>query len=656
MSKPHPRGLSLAELLVAMALLVTVLVLGLSGLRVDAKTGRSQGLANELKGLFSRARAQAVSTGTPVGLVFPTSGGSTPVVTECAILSGPDLGRVERRLSFEGNYPDTGIFLGSWALGSGQTFSVPAGPAGAEAPRFSFATWLPPALSSHAAWVFLPSGQIVSNGQQAVGAEYPFLVATQMAVTPGSGGATLQAAGDAYTVLISERATSRLEKGVLGGQVPAGGGGPESWTLATLDSVPAPATLPVIRATEVLPAPIDAAFAAERGAECVVEQGGVVSLRVSATDDDGGPLYCRWTAADGDLSHPSEIPMLYSPEQDAWVAEWHWKPPSSAAVDDIFELDVTVRDESGDATADTGVVVNPRVLVVDRGVLAFSTSRHFSSADPEQRSYVFSSRYDGTDLRAIVASMSTAGFEGGLGPSRDGRRIAVGSDYNDRILKLISQDGAEVKTVPVGGSVFRPFFSADSNKVYLAQGEMWDPSAWTLSVVSFDSAGDPIVNDSPFPGIVSGWSPDGTQALVQTLAGDVVICDAGSGAQVSEVYSSAEPGGPAIALDWNSRGIFYGNQQTNTDAYPEEPGDFRVHQVDTAGAGTSIGSYKTCADLGGDGRYMFYVDDGIRQEDLNTRTSRLIVPSFVRPATAGFSYGVGGSNMWKATRHLSTSN
>jgi hypothetical protein len=659
MCKPRRSGVTVAELLVALGLFSILLVLGISGLRISTTTGRSQGLAQELKGQFTQARTQAVSTGVPVAIVLPTSGGATPVVTECVILRGVDNAEIQRQLSFEGNYPGVGIFVGQWALPGGQLFAPPAPPPGGEPPRFSISNWLPPSMANHAAYVFLPSGQIVSNGQAAVDGEFPLIVASQFAATSGGGTATLTAAGDAYSVLVSERATARVDKGVLGGMVGEGGVGQDGWTLATLAPTSVGAAVPVITSVEVLPAPVDAVFAASRGAECIVEQDGVVSLKVKATDANGGPLYCQWTAADGGLSHVAETPMLYSPEEDAWISEWHWKPPATANVDDIFELSVVVRDESATATVATGVGLRPRVLVVDRGILAFNSFRNVSAANPDINAHVFVVRFDGTDLKAICESLCTAGFDGGLSASRDGRRIAIGADYGDSTLKLISTDGAEVKLVDIGPSFHFPYFSADSTKIYSAVGNnLIDPSTWTFVALSFDASGTPIETPSPYAGHVVGWSPDGTRALVQNVEGDILVYEADVSLPPTTIYSHTDPGGPAVGLDWNASGIFYANSQSETQLFPPQPGDFDVYKTDVSGVSRDlIGRFKSCADIGGDGRYLYHIADGIRQEDLTTGSSRLILQSFYAPlAGYGFDYSCGpGAAMWRASRSLSSS-
>lgn len=649
-------GFSLLEALVSLGIFSLVLILAIGSLRISPSRGQARGLAVDLKSLFAQTRAKAVVSGSAVAIVFPTGGGATPVATDCVVLEGTELGKVRRRLSYSGNYPGVGIFIGQWTTPPSLPFTPPRVPTEGESPRFQVATWLPPEFQDDAAYIFLPSGEVVSNGLKVIKDEFPLVVASRMQAAGGAGAGTLSAAEDAVTVLLSRSSTVRLENGVVGASVASGGSTYESWPVGSLSSVVSVDSVPEVLSVEVLPAPIDQAYAASVGAECIVELGGVVTLRVKAKDDDGGPLTCEWTGP-GHFSHTGRIPMLYSPEEDLWVAEWHWTAPTNAVVNDIFSLNATVRDQQSQATIGAGIVTQPQILVVDKGVLAFCSQRNVSSADPNQHAHAFAVRYDGTNLRALRQS-PTSGFWGGLAPSRDGRRIAIGGDYGGAI-RLMSTDGVESTSIGTGDGYYLPCFSPDGTKVYASSKTGYSPLIWSHFVLSFDASGASQVDPSPFPGFLAGWSPDGTQALVQKDDGSIVVCDI-SGVEVTTVYT---PGSDGIALDWNAAGIFYATGSFDVGAWVPEPGDITVFKVQADGSGTTQvfpGTVKACADIGGNGRYLFHVaSDGIRQIDLASGNSRIICPAFIKISGAGgFSYGSGGglgNGMWRAIRFLTAS-
>lgn len=643
----NDRGLTLIEVMVSVAVVGIILYLALSGLNLSPTTGQSQGLAMELRGIFSRARAKAVASGQPVGIIFPTTNGDTPIVQECAIFSGSDRAQLERYQVFRGNYPGVGIFVGEWAVPAGQQFLAAAPPPGGETSRLSVASWMPPSLVQHDSLVFLPSGEVLSNGQRLLEGEFPIVVGRQLSASAGNP-ATLTAANDAHTVLLSSDSTVRVRPGVVGGLVPSGGNNQDSWTLANLaPTASTNANDPVLESVEVSPAPIDPVFAAASGAETVIEAGGMVTLKVTATDVDGGPLYCVWTATDGDFSHQTETPMLFSPEENSWVSTWQWRAPEGVPEDSLFTLDVAVRDQTRTATVNAGVVPDPTILVVSSGILVFSSGLDRSMED--DTCHVFSVRYDGRDLKALYESRSTAGFEGGLAPSFTGRRVVVGGNYGDRDLKLLSVDGAEVRLVRGASPFVAPYYSRDATKVYASYGSFDDPRGWVDMEISFDATGTAVIAPSPFPGQVKGWSPDGTQALVED-EGTIWVCNLDG-----TIASTPYPGPDGIGLDWNGSGIFYGNGDTSLDIF--NPGQFNIYQTDTTGSShTLIGNFNRNADIAGNGTRLFHITDGIHRVDLATMNDQLVLPAFLEETAAGFNYtDPRGANMNSIIRNLGAS-
>lgn len=627
--RPSKQGFSLLEILAGLGIMAMMMAMGFSSLNSSKPRGDSLAMTMELKGIFSQARAQAAATGKPVGIVFPTQGGASPVVQECLILTGVDTGQLQRRLAFTGNYPGVGLFVGSWATPSGSTFAAHTVSPGTEEARFVMADWLPPEVASDAAYVFLPGGSVLTNGQFHLDGEFPVVVATAMTFTTGSAaGGTLQAASDAHTVFVSTDSTIRTQKGVAGGQVPAGGTDGWSPGTATVPAVAASAA-PVIEKVDLLPTPVDPVFAAAAGVQGVVEAGGVVTFEVTASDANGGPLFCQWTSTDGEFSHASETPMLYNPEEGQWVSFWHWRAPDTAAPDTVYDFTLAVRDESAPATAGAGTVVAPKVMVVPEGRVLFCSKN-------EGGSHVFVSRFDGTDLRAVFGSYSGSDdYDSGFSQpdvSRDGRRVAIGANRNNWSLKVLSIDGAEFKelgnplpfNIEVDSSQYdSPVFSADGTKIYVTKAQY--PALPSQVVFSFDPAGNPIVSASPFPGSVRGFSPDGTMAVVQN-GSDVVLCDA-TGAITSTLKTNAK------ALDWNFDGVWYADNLTGNGS---NPGTMDIHKIQADGSGDTVVLTGTSgfSAVGGDGRYIFYPGSGgLFQKDLVSTTDRMVIKQFENPGS-----------------------
>lgn len=633
------RGFSLLELVFGMAIIALMLGLGLSSLRVSKPRGSALALSMEVKGLFSGARAQANATGLPTAVVFPTNGGDSPAVQECAILTGAEQGKVQRSYVFKGNHPSGGIFIGTWSLPSSQSFEAPTPPS-----EFDPTAWLPASFANHAAYIFLADGSMVTNGQYRVGAEYPLVVASGLNFSAGgSGGGTLTAAQDAKTVLISEDSTVRTIQGVLGGQVGSGGAGPESWGVSALNFPTTPGnTAPVIQEVDLLPAPVDTAFAASTGAESIIQSGKLLTLKVKASDVDGGPLWCRWTANDGgNFSFTEETPMHYSVSEDLWLSDWHWQAPDGAAEDTILGLEVTVRDEHGAvASTASGVVDDPKVLVIPEGKLLFTTQA-------ESGSLVSVSDFDGNDQRTIFGSyFGSDDYDSGFAfpdISIDGRRVAIGSNRGLASAKVMTIDAGEYKELgnpepyeymgPGNRYYQNATFSPEGNVIYFRRTDItaW-PDGWEYWQFAFQPDGSVVDGPSPYPGEVVDFSPDGLRALVQ-VDQDIYICDRANPqtlpATPLKVY--------ARALKWTERGIYYGENLDATSGGPQDPNpgyirddtymDLRLIQAD--GTGDSLVqtevSLQSC--VGGQGELLFFQDEdrNLSQKNLTTGVERIVI-------------------------------
>jgi hypothetical protein len=177
-------------------------------------------------------------------------------------------------------------------------------------------------------------------------------------------------------------------------------------------------------------------------------------------------------------------------------------------VDQIFQIQVTVRDQTSVATAAADVVVQPRVLVVPDGLLLFTSSGSTNSV-------LYTCRFDGTELKALYTPFGPGDSDSRLSSpslSHDGTRVAAGSDRDGPGLKLFSAAGGsdagplfEVIPAPAGQAVNSPVFDATGTTVY----------CWLTpenKVYTSDSGGlSPI---DGIPGPVAGVSQDNKMLLV----------------------------------------------------------------------------------------------------------------------------------------------
>lgn len=629
MKRPEKsRGFSLFEILLTLGLVTLALISAMSSLRVTKNSGRALACSVELKSVLTQARAQAIAEAVPVGLVFPTRGGLNPVVQEYAVLKGTAVGTPISRRSIAKEYPNIGIFIGAWTTQSGATFTTEPPAVDSYPQRFAIDSWLPTDMVGHAAYVFLPSGALITNSQVALSKEYPLVLCESLNLTPGTP-AQLTAVGEAQTLTISTDTTVRLQRGIPDGNVLSGGPDVQSWLPGTF-TPPAGTTpgAPTILSVDLLPAPVDAVYATNHGIHGIVEAGHVLTFRVRASDPDGQQLTCNWTATGGQFAHRGAVPMFYDAATEEFHSTWQWRAPAGAADDETFDFQVEVRDPTNVATALAGVEVNPRVLVIPAGVLLFGCHQ---STD----SIVYSCSFDGLQRRPIGVK-SEPDCLGELAISHNGQRIAFGWGILNPEL-AVGNAGGSLSIIPIGGvDSIKPIFSPDVSQLFVQRGllnEIYDVSG----------AGGAA---SPIPGALAGFSPDGMQALITvdptgptpelaTIAAD------GSGSPNTVVEG--------VALDWNFSGLYFKRNIQGDGVYD-------LCRVPPTGSESDVVVLKTgvpaASAIGGEGRYLFYInttaaETGIYRVDLTNDQETMVVgtsgfvnrmntepPNFVRVATS----------------------
>jgi hypothetical protein len=605
------RAFSLAEMLLTLTLLALALVLSISNLRIDPASGDARALAMELKSLFTQARAQAIARGRPVALAFPHGGGAQPVTQSCLLLEGRARGQAKREWSFKGDFPELGIFVGQWAPASGDSFAPSPSPPDSESSRFAWADWLPPELSNYAVYAYLPSGHLVSNGQGALAGEYPLVVSKQFGysgVPP-----VLTATGDCHTVLVSTRSSVRTQKGIPDSTLSSGGLGSESWGL-TSPTLPVEPNeeAPIITAVRILPVTVDDDYKQTENIHALVQAGNLLTFEILARDPDGDPLTCRLSSDGGPFTHTESLPMLYVPETGEWRSIWQWRAPPAAAVDQIFQIQVTVRDQTSVATAAADVEVLPRVLVVPDGLLIFTSSGATNST-------LYSCRFDGTELKALYTPFGAGSSSSRLGSpslSQDGTRVAVGTDRDNAGLKVFSAEAGvnasqlfNAIPAPPGQSVNNPVFDATGALVY----------CWLTPEEKVYQAGlDGGLTELPdIPGPVAGVSQNNTNILF-TEGADAKLC------ANLEPYDAIATFDGYFGVCILEDDLFLGQGDPDTGFALSKcpvngPYDAPLPVADLPGGST----------VGGNGRFAFYPVNGaepaIWQIDLETGHHRRLV-------------------------------
>ncbi|MCA9796653.1 MAG: PD40 domain-containing protein, partial [Candidatus Eremiobacteraeota bacterium] len=384
------RGYTLIELIFAMALLALVgSAIFLSGRGARERAG-SRALAERLASECRRARQQAMASGVPVAIAFPSTP-SQPLADGFYLLSGWETPRVIRAQRLRSEYPGAYAFVGHWMLTSG-TNQPGSTNLTANGGDFNLASWLVPD-PSHAIYVFLPSGTVVANRPQFNGA-YHFLACNGADSNPSTVGsqpsALLTRVLNPYTVKISKAGevslTPAAEEGVVVPGAPSSAGPSLPLPLPSAGSN----ADPILKPIEISPIPVPSTL--QPGISANIPQGRSLTLTVRANDPDGDDLAAAWTCPQGGVFSAPFSPMAYDGSE--WVGSVDFSSPPGAPLGSIFDLNVEVTDGHGGSASGTLGASNSIEVIEPTRIV-------YHKQLPSSRQ-IFIMNWDGTDKRQLT--------------------------------------------------------------------------------------------------------------------------------------------------------------------------------------------------------------------------------------------------------------
>lgn len=440
---------------------LTAITIGL--LLVNTKGGKrqvncqtlGQALVEELR----QARALAISSQTPIGVVFPGTdkgGAAQPVSCSFYQLEGWVNPKITRVRQMQGDFPGLAIFQGSWPVDASQlrdtTGINQANPSilGDKWGNWQLDNWLPASAHRDYCFVFTPDGRVHTNDLPSFDHAYHILVCNGVAQftgapTPANTRMSTQPAyfqpatlGPTCTVSVDAGGGISLSPGILassGGvqMLSSAAMAPIQSAVPRLDShiLPVPDT-PVVKISSLGPNPA-------AGTDVSVSPDGYITLEANVGDTarSGERLYCNWkvTPQSGnagvgisDYSIPVAsgrgVAMDWDAKAARWVSTWEWRPPADAKGGDKFNLSLVVQDSAG---ADLTAVIEKKVIVCPPGEVYFGSGSTFVPV-----SYAARMNLDGSGRRGLFFPPNSASNppnkgESVLGASAEGSRIVVGS-------------------------------------------------------------------------------------------------------------------------------------------------------------------------------------------------------------------------------------
>lgn len=392
------RGFSLIELMVTLTIAAIVFGLGIAGLGKARTAGNSRGLATAVAAELRYAREKAISSGSPVAVVFPNGVGRS-----LFWLEGATDPVVSRSSNFEGDYPQGAVTVATYP---GPSFEKNAAMPGFKGRAWSegLDAWLPDKYKNHFVFMFTPNGSVVTNDLPSADGSYRVIVGTGAEITPTAAPVgewdwvsgndnvyyTLNASGEPYTVAISLSGSVEYDKGLAGWNqsgVSTAGGKSQSVTAPPKPEVTYQPKLPKIIHRRITPP------AEELDGELVhvLDKGEYLTLEVFAQSQDGKPLFAGWNdtpttkKGDSDFKGRFSVPngalerMEFYPEFDikedgvivknVWRSVWTWTPPPNAEAGDRYSLEVDVKDAK--QTLSATIPDLPPVTVAPPGEIVF---------------------------------------------------------------------------------------------------------------------------------------------------------------------------------------------------------------------------------------------------------------------------------------------
>jgi prepilin-type N-terminal cleavage/methylation domain-containing protein len=348
--KKRRGGFSLLETLLVISLMSILAAVGVVNTRIGASRGQTSGLAEIVAEELRGARFRAMSQNTPVAVVFPSGGGTAGHCQSLYVLEGQEKPKVTRSSDFSKEYPDSQIFVGTWA--SSPAVSTDDIQAGSQAQQINVAQWGLPIPSDYAI-MFTPAGTVKTNGLPSFKGQYHIVVSAGLKSSPASQPSLplkyfkLESVGPASTISLGPSGGVTLESGVVEGSSVTRENQPVATVAGAPLQLPAPPPAnqdPVVKAAHVEP---------DSETEFEIQPGCQAALTVEATDPDGDPLYLSCTTNPpglGKFSASSPTRMDWVPatatEPGFYRGNWVWNPPKLTAGDQV-ELNYKITDGRG---------------------------------------------------------------------------------------------------------------------------------------------------------------------------------------------------------------------------------------------------------------------------------------------------------------------
>lgn len=560
----RPRGFSLVELGLMMAVTSIILLLGISALRTAPDRLGTKGAARAIASLLDQAAALARARNAPVAVAV-SSTDETP--TELLLYSGRDEPELERRMNLS-EFDGVTVLPGTASDGTAPELYLSNS-------RFDLDDWSSK-LTGMRFLVYLPSGVVKAHDIPLYQGRYHLLVSAG-ARTSGEGSElAISQVAFPHTISVGLQGDVQQTAGAgaafgspteVAGNLPLSGEPRLSLNVAS--------EAPALEKIDVLPDP--ERLSLPEG-EARVNADGYLTLVVTGRSPNGVPLVCQWTSeSGGQLSSKESVPMVYDETLDRWIARWHWRAPDSpdpsytlvCKVQDINGLDAVnevtatvdvdvsnakqrllygVDGLSGvpellsifaDGSGETRLMQPPPGVRDSVGCWSPDGARLVMTSNREGPDELFIANADGSDIHKITSiNRGTGNPE--FSPT--GTRIAF-STSSPRDIWVVNVDGSNIINL-TGGAHGAARLSKQTGSGYLYT--VWSPDEEYICfkdgsdkahIVKSDGTESPVkISDSISFGTYA-WHPDSDTVALVTWGGSIYRYSVSSGDEPELVTS-----------------------------------------------------------------------------------------------------------------------
>lgn len=488
-------GFSLLEVVMVMALTTLLLGLAAANLRTGAAGANSRGLATVVAAELRQARQQAISTQQPVAVIIPTRNGTMAWSQGVYVATGESVAHITRAVNFGREQPGGLLFMGVWPLASGALTTTPP-TSGDRAATLNLSTWLPASMQSDYAFVFTPSGGVVTLGLPMFDGAYHLVACAGGSFAPGSPFFSPTSLGRPWTVTLDASGEVSLSSGLLKQDGSVSLTSAQS-VVANANPLPAVTALgpstPVLQALAALPAAPPGSL--PPGADLAVTSGSICTLAVNATDLSGRDLYVNWSGDGGNFTFSGPERMVWDAEAQLWTSRWQWSPPVNMAPGDVYHVNCSLGDGTTMQPVTGGALT---VHPTTRSTLVWTRAGKIRMANG--------------DGSGAIELETPVGMTAAISP--DGSRIVA--DLPSQGYQILTRQGKLVyQSIPnYWGNGNQGSFSPDGRRLLFSQMPVGMTNSYVVG--SCDLKGTNITGVDSIMGKwwqVARWSPDQTQVL-----------------------------------------------------------------------------------------------------------------------------------------------